>query len=311
MFRFLFFYTLSVITFCDFSCIGQQSFSGRIIESNSNDKGIPNVTISVVKKNYYSITNENGFFKFDCNKCTDSDSIRFSSVGFEQASFSIQSLPKNAMIKLKESNTILSEVKVSSKNNFFIDIGNIDKKSSSSLGSGFMNFGEELALQLPSLNIQEAYITKVRFFFRKIPTEKNGYKEPFKLNLYAVNENNGMPCISLLPEDILIRAEKSNKWFEIDISKYQISYPPNGIFISMKILDEDEYAYKAYLESVYSVVEKKRITKKRYLIPHLCNSVNIYKNLKNWKFSKVSKNWQKIDNSFGTFMMGLKLNVFE
>jgi hypothetical protein len=53
-----------------------------------------------------------------------------------------------------------------------------------------------------------------------------------------------LPGTKLLEEAIVTKRDKKNKWVEVDISKYNIMMPREGIFIVFKTLDQSHYKTK-------------------------------------------------------------------
>jgi len=63
---------------------------------------------------------------------------------------------------------------------------------------------------------------------------------PFYANIFSVDTITGLPGLKLLP-DIIAKRVKNSKWVEVDISKYNIRVPKEGVFISVQILNETNY----------------------------------------------------------------------
>jgi hypothetical protein len=77
--------------------------------------------------------------------------------------------------------------------------------------------------------------------------------EPFLIQLYSVDSVYGKPYKPLLKEALLLRASKSNKWNEFDLSQYVIQVPSNGIFVSISLLTQEEYNYQErYIPTICS-----------------------------------------------------------
>jgi hypothetical protein len=63
---------------------------------------------------------------------------------------------------------------------------------------------------------------------------------PFKLNLYSVDSILKIPLEKLIDESIYIKKENKNKII-VDVSDYNIDFKKEGIFVSVEILDIEEY----------------------------------------------------------------------
>lgn len=300
---------IALFTFSISYCLSQYKLSGKVMSASNLSENIPNVTISLINKNFYQITDEQGIFSFECSKCIEKDSLKFSSIGFNSTTVAIVDLKRKPIIYMEVTNTLLDEVKVKSMQPFDIIIGNKDTKIQSSFG--FSEPGSKLALFIPNYGIGDAYITKVRYFFKNGTFMKNNHSEPFKIKVYSKNSTTGEPKESLLKDEILARATKSGRWFEIDLSQYNIKYPSEGVFVGMEILNTNEYTYNVEQHKTYDMVEHKKVLRDYVAIPHLGGSRSVYKNLSNWRYFKEMGSWKKIGNDYGTFMMGVQLKVYE
>jgi hypothetical protein len=63
---------------------------------------------------------------------------------------------------------------------------------------------------------------------------------PFKLNLYSVDSILKIPLEKLIDESIYTKKENKNKII-VDVSDYNIDFKKGGIFVSVEILDIEEY----------------------------------------------------------------------
>lgn len=66
---------------------------------------------------------------------------------------------------------------------------------------------------------------------------------PFKVNLFSLGENN-LPGQRLIKESILVKAsEFGNKYLEIDVSRFSVDLPKEGVYVVVEALTTKEYRF--------------------------------------------------------------------
>ncbi len=85
-----------------------------------------------------------------------------------------------------------------------------------------------------------------------------------KVQIFAIGSN-GLPAESLLSEEVLVEVKKGNQKVLIDVSKYNINVPQNGIVVAFEslVLEQNKYFQKASNSKT-----KEKITKLNYA-PHI------------------------------------------
>lgn len=68
-----------------------------------------------------------------------------------------------------------------------------------------------------------------------------------KVQIFAIGSN-GLPAESLLSEEVLVEVKKGNQKIRIDVSKYNIKLPENGIVVAFEslVLEQNKYFQKAF-----------------------------------------------------------------
>ena len=93
----------------------------------------------------------------------------------------------------------------------------------------------------------------------------------FKLRIFEVNKE-GAPGLDLLNEDIIVIVKKGNRENKIDLTKYNLVVPQNGIFIAYEYMIIESNKIK------YNYDEKKSNKNKEYITfaPSIvCNPVEL------------------------------------
>ncbi|MGX7686041.1 carboxypeptidase-like regulatory domain-containing protein [Flectobacillus roseus] len=280
----------------------------QVNNAQKTNEPIVGATVQIIGRKYFTLSNEEGFFELDQAIIHKKDSLQITCIGFQSRTIAIADMLHNPHVYLRELVTELEEVKVHGSETFNIIIGNVDKKGGNSLN---LSFGDKVALFIPNLGIEHGYISKFRYFAKAVFGLEDHFTEPFLIQLYSVDSIHGKPHKPLLKEALLLRASKSNKWNEFDLSQYGIQIPSNGIFVSIGLLTQEEYNYQERYISTYSVLEKRRVSIKKVISPKVSFSKNVYKNLHNWIWRHNSSKWSEFPSSLGTFMLGLEVQVYE
>lgn len=211
----------------------------RVVDSISN-KGIPYVAIRFgINNGVY--TDDKGEFSIDD---ITSDSIILSSIGYEKKSVNLKSL-KEDIIYLNPSNLELEEVFLSSKKEKHKTKKIKPKKHNDFRLSHRLIIGSEMAILIPNnFNSHDVELKSliIPIVTRTISFDKsmNGkaqrikrlpFSAMYKITFY---ENfGGMPAKQLNHEAITIVLDEKSTTVTLDIEKYNISLPSEGVFVGI------------------------------------------------------------------------------
>jgi hypothetical protein len=178
--------------------------------------------------------NENGEVAFNYSP---TDTVKISCLGFKAVSILAISILNSEEIVLQPISFQLDEVRITQRQKTeWWGVGG----NKSDLGTSVMPKGK-MAIYIPNPDKKIGTINKLRYFLSGI-IFTNEYKIPFRIHVYDVGED-GKPNKEMLPDLIMVQSKK-RKWFEIDISQYQLNIPENGFFVAMEFLSETEYKYE-------------------------------------------------------------------
>ncbi|MFV8356532.1 carboxypeptidase-like regulatory domain-containing protein [Flavobacterium sp. XS1P32] len=202
------------------SCMYSQIKGIVLDESN---KPIPYVNIWVENENIGTTSEENGSFSIhveDQNKV-----LIFSALGFETKKVKFSEAEK---VVLKEIAFQLDEVIISkSKSTVEIEIG--DSKNINHI----YFLGGVPWIYAKRFNYSNDF-SKTPFIKNTIIFTTSEIKNAtFKLRIFEVNKE-GAPGLDLLDEDIIVAVKKGNQENKIDLTKYNLLVPQNGIFIAFE-----------------------------------------------------------------------------
>ena len=202
------------------SCMYSQIKGIVLDESN---KPIPYVNIWVENENIGTTSEENGSFSIhveDQNKV-----LIFSALGFETKKVKFSEAEK---VVLKEIAFQLDAVVISkSKSTVEIEIG-----GSKNINHTYFPGGVPW-IYAKRFNYSNDF-SKTPFIKNTIIFTTSEIKNAtFKLRIFEVNKE-GAPGLDLLDEDIIVVVKKGNQENKIDLTKYNLVVPQNGIFIAFE-----------------------------------------------------------------------------
>jgi hypothetical protein len=87
---------------------------------------------------------------------------------------------------------------------------------------------------------QIGWIKSVGFFI-----DAEGHPEtPFRVRIYDLNKEKKCPGHDILNENLIVSANKSG-WFTVDMTKYNLQFPLDGVFVMMEWINSgDNYFYE-------------------------------------------------------------------
>lgn len=230
-------FCLFLLVLTSFSSFSQ--IKGTIQNSTTKDP-IPYVNIWVEEGNIAGSADENGNFSLQTDT---SKTITFSAVGYSNVSIKASEI--NAVVLMKPQTIQLNEVVIDrSKNPKSIQIGSLknakpnyyvaNKEGSSWIFANYYSYKAEY---------ENTYFNTL-----KLITYSEVKGAIFNIRLYSVNEK-GEPGDYLYDDNIICEVKKGTKISTIDLSKYNIRFPENGIFIALEWLTIEKNKYKTITRS--------------------------------------------------------------
>ncbi|AWH73555.1 3-ketoacyl-ACP reductase [Dokdonia sp. Dokd-P16] len=201
-----------------------------------------------------------GEFTFISSKYKDIDSLYISAIGFKEQAFAAASLPKKIFLAPEAS--LLSEVIVTAEKK-----GKYKKKKhKETTHTNYYNcwlptVESEVAVLF---NREDGKSSKIAQLWIPINSEKEYRKKGnmkfstlFRIQFYK-NEN-GLPGTPVIHRDIVFRvSEQDDEMYELDIDKYQIFIPRDGIFASLQVLGYADKEGKLIQTKKYNEIETPR-----------------------------------------------------
>ena len=208
--------------------IHAQAISGQVLALPDSTL-VPFASLTNQTRQWGQSTRENGTFTLDRLKVEDT--LIVSSIGYHEIRIPYYELHDNIKLYLTVRPVQLSEVKIKKKRiSRTLWLGSKEKSSFASLGSLSTQDLQQVALFIPNAKQFEGYITKVGYWV----TSLGKARTPFRVRIYK-NEG-GKPGEDLLTQSLIAKARRSKAWLDVDVSEFDILFPPNGFFVAMEWL---------------------------------------------------------------------------
>lgn len=236
------------------NCFGQNSsyFVGFLYRYSDN-KPIENAHILVYASNNVSvfISDIKGKFKIPLNLLETGHPIEVTALGFEKL---IISNFLQHTFKLKEQANYLDEVVLESSG---VEKNLNNKMSWSKTLKTFEQgtmWNGLLAVYIPYEDLEtNKEIRLLKYRVTDFKWTKGLEYLPFEATLFEVNKETKLPGTQIIP-NLTIKKLKGQRWATVDVYKFGISIPKEGLFIVMKILSK-EYYNEQYISTAIGAIE--------------------------------------------------------
>lgn len=232
--------TASIILFLTMSLYGQTTLKGIIADAETKAP-LPYATVVVIKSQTGTIANKDGAFEITiAEDKIPIDTLELSHLGYNKTKVSVSDFVKNrnGQIALKVNPTVLTDVVVVPKKYRLESVGIFAKKPQ---GFHVTNvFNHKQGNYIENKNGKQGWIKSVSYYIYPL-----GHPEtPFRVRIMSVNNKKGCPDNDLLNENVIVVA-KGPGWIKVDMEKYNIVFPKEGVFVVMEWINSgDQYFYK-------------------------------------------------------------------
>lgn len=235
------------------TCIAQFNLAGIVVDSATKNP-VPYSLILTGSHKFGVIANSKGEFELSLPDSLSNNYLVVSSMGYDTTIVSINSFLKSGRkeISINHKTLVLAEVSISSIEQKSC-VNEWGAKRNHSFGGFPCVAGDEVAVFIANSTQDSGIISTLKFFI----TDEGFPTTPFRAKLYRVNPKNNAPGELMTDQDFILSAEKGNEWVVIDISKYGISIPKEGFFVSMEWLpDSKNHTYNINSFSLNTEIEK-------------------------------------------------------
>lgn len=225
---------------------GQEIASIVVDEYN---EPIPYVNITIRNgeyNNYGWMTDDKGVFRISADVFGENDSLILSCIGFNKKEVAILELNinKENIIALQSKSYKLNEVVVSDSKLYKIvkEIGNHKNRTD---GGNFFPLHAELSVFIKNSYNKKGYLKSIKIKLRKreLGLKTRLWKQTndnspmnMRMHVYSASENEKGPQDELLQESVIVPINTNKKWIIVDMEKYHIKFPKEGLFIGFRYL---------------------------------------------------------------------------
>lgn len=286
-----FYLTTLFLSFNTF-CFGQNViFKGKVLDLKTKEPIAYAVAeIKTLKTGTY--TDSSGIFSLNVPEKNVNDSVEFSSLGYERKKLIIKELGTNKIIELKQTFIKLKEVVVVPHKTKTIRIGITAKKSWRFQITSI--FGGQYGHYIKNKNKKLGLIKAVSFYIAK-PGFSNA---PFRVRIYGKDKKNDCPGEDLLNENVIVSNSNGEGWFTVEMSKYNINFPTDGMYVVMEWVDSGD-KYYSDLEQTIKSKDGKSEKKIKYHV-YGQSLGNVYKQPDEgfWCRSGFGEKWIKVNDYY-------------
>lgn len=243
---------------------------------DEKDMPIPYVNIWVEDENIWTTSEEYG--AFNINVAQDKNLI-FSALGFEKRIVKASAIER---VILKQSFLKLEEVLVEKrKETLEREIGKTTNQKTTLIS------GKRSWISAKYFPYDLTY-SKTKFIKSAILITKSKVNDAvFKVRVFSKAEH-GKPDFDLIEEDIIVTVKKGRKKSIIDLSKYNLVFPKEGIFIAFEslMIEKNKYDFK------YTIEGNPKTHTEEYYAPDLVCTLSDQENtyhMANGKWIKLNK----------------------
>ncbi len=256
--------------------VAQHFIIGKVI---TNKASVPYALIIHNKTAFGVYANESGNFKLEIPEKCIKDSVIVSCVGFETKKIAIAEIYEKSFfeISLKEDTQELSTVIVRPKNTKITRLGSNKNITVPTIGVSCWkdSCSREIqkAIYFPKPTKEgNYYINKVAYYIGGVGVVTT----PFRVRIYKYNDQKQQPDEDLLGTSLVVSATDKG-WFEVDLQKYNLIMPENGVVVAMEWLLTNEQKY-FYMPPFYGKKYKKKMEQENRT--HFGQTIGVYEDKK-------------------------------
>lgn len=219
---------------------GQLSISGRVIETTTR-KPVQFANFWIKDANIGTTSDKDGFFTIVADSLSKNKNVVISAIGYSDTIIALSNI-KNE-ICLRQKTYQLPEIAVTPKKRNVLIINDLSgtklnaiimNDTTPQIVGRFFHYGER--------NLKFRYLKSVTIYSIDI------HKGKFNLRLYSFDTVNLKPVRELVNQNIIVETRLSlipqPKPVEIDLSKYKIVFPDEGLLVCVEWLILPENRYK-------------------------------------------------------------------
>jgi len=216
---------------------------GSIIEKDGAKK-ISYATVRLFSDDrvFVFVANDEGIINIKYHRPTSSDSILVTSIGYKALRLFSRELHEMTEIQLEEDIYSLSEIVVTPSKRRRVRTTRLGNRALMPFSTYIGTIADTKQGLLIKYEETNGRISKVRYYLSGDVNRENRHLRPFRVMINAMDTLNNMPGMDLLAEHLIVTPNnRSDGWFEIDVSHFNIELPPKGVFVGIETFSEEYY----------------------------------------------------------------------
>lgn len=231
------------------------TLTAKIIDQKTKQPITGVIVLNLSNQKNASYTDEEGVFSLLVAK---NDSLKISCIGYKDCIVKNFESLNSSIIELSPNFILLDEVviKSTSKGSTY-ELGNTGIKDKYSAQGGTK--GSVLLVFFPNIDSSKTKrITKLKYELGSIYKRENEKinKGMVRVRLYSSTDTAIFPKSEMLPENIIQTIPlKDRQTLIVDIIKYKINFPANGVFVGLEWLGEKNNSYEINLNPAFRTIK--------------------------------------------------------
>jgi hypothetical protein len=211
-----------------------------MVVSSESDQPVEFASIQMKISRKGAVAGFDGKFEIAASSEELNDSISIYRIGYQARTMSVKALSSLEFHKifLMPVFTQLDTVGVSVKR------PDIEKEGNRGVAMGSLyldTHGQQVALFLKNKKNRAGRIKTLSFYL----SGKGNTEAPFRVRIYGLNDSLSCPGPELLPDILVVKPANGRGWFDVDVSRYNIRFPENGVFVAMEGIYPGDYIHSS------------------------------------------------------------------
>ena len=206
--------------------------SGEVVEKGA-DKHLPGAVITLNGERTGTTADARGYFRLSMMKERANDTLEVLMAGYQALRVPVERSAASGWVTaemIKKTATLTRDAQSGATTGPKTAIlGSKASKKSDGMMQGYP--GTQYALWVKNEG-QASVLKSVSYFIDAL-----GFpSEPFRVHIYKALPGGKGPGEELLTEKIVVSAPRGGQWFTVDVSKYYLTLPKDGVFVAMEWL---------------------------------------------------------------------------
>ena len=198
--------------------------SGHLIDAVTKDP-IPFASLGLLKEDVGALSNEFGYFQFTGLRKHGQDSLIVMTLGYtRRAVFVGSGATQKLLVELNRQPYVIGGPNISTHCKVAKEQLSAEEVLAEQPGTQYAFFVNNEKREGPDK------IRAVAFYIG----EYGFPKKEFRIRIYKADGNTHSPYTNLLNEPVFLVAPKDEKWYFIDLSRYEITAPKDGYFVAVE-----------------------------------------------------------------------------